>query len=67
MKLAKKWYKAASTWAAAIVVALPNLAGALTDLAPYLGEHGKLALTVAGVLMFVARVYPQKEFEDGQA
>jgi hypothetical protein len=66
MKLAKDWYKAASTWAAAAVTALPNIADALFDLAPYLGEHGKTALTVAGLLMFIARVYPQASFENAK-
>jgi hypothetical protein len=64
MKLAKNWQKAASTWAAAIVAALPNIAGAFIDLAPYLGEHGQKALTAAGILMFIARVYPQASVDD---
>lgn len=64
MKLAKQWYKAASTWVAGVVVVLPNLAGALIDVAPYLGEKGQLALTVAGLMMFIARVYPQKDFDN---
>ena len=64
MKLAKNWQKAFSTWAAVAVAALPNIAGALFDLAPYLGEHGKTALTVAGVMIFIARLYPQPKVDD---
>lgn len=64
MKLAKNWYKAASAWVAGFVVLLPNIADAFVDVAPYLGEHGKTALTIAGVLSFIARVYPQKGFEN---
>lgn len=63
MKLAKKWYKAASTWMAGFVVVIPNIAAALVDLAPYIGPYGQYALTAAGLLVFIARVYPQKEFE----
>ena len=64
MKLAKDWQKAASTWLSVAVAALPNIAGALTDLAPYLGKHGQIALTAAGVMIFIARVYPQKAFDN---
>lgn len=64
MKLATKWYKAASTWIAVIVTALPNIAAELINLAPYIGEYGRTALTVAGLMMFIARVYPQKSFEN---
>lgn len=64
MKLAKKWHKAFSTWVAGVVVVLPNIAGALIDLAPYLGNHGKAVLTTAGILMFIARVWPQPEVDD---
>ena len=63
MKLAKNWHKAFSTWVSAAIAALPNVAGAFIDLAPYLGEHGKTALTVGGVLTFIARVYPQPEVD----
>lgn len=64
MKLAKRWYAAASTWMAGLIVLLPNIASALVDLAPYLGPHGKTVLTVAGILFFIARVYPQKDFDN---
>lgn len=64
MKLAKNWHKAFSTWVAAAVTALPNIAGALFDLAPYLGPHGQKALTLAGVMLFISRVYPQPEVDD---
>ena len=63
MKLAKNWRKAFSTWAAALIIALPNIAGALGDLAPYLGEHGKTVLTISGILFFIARVWPQPEVD----
>lgn len=63
MKLSHKWYKAASTWVAGLVVVAPQIAAAFIEVSPYMGQYGQYFLSAAGVLMLVARLYPQLEFE----
>lgn len=63
MKLASKWYKAASTWVAGLVVVAPQVAALLIEVSPYVGKYGQHLTSAAGLLMLVARLYPQKDFE----
>ena len=64
MKLAKNCHRAVSTYVAAIIAAAPVLSAAFIDLAPFLGSYGQYALTAGGVMMFIARVWPQESVDE---
>lgn len=66
MKLSKKWYKAASTWVATFVTVAPQIAAAFIEVSVYMGDYGQHFMSAAGVLMLIARLYPQKDFQDGE-